>query len=93
MAFNQTYCMDALTSATQLDAQPDDFIYAFIDAYGFPKATITQVRNGGQRNVATRKDDGHVALKNWLYFMPVRQGESIHEALQVLAYEDEPARH
>lgn len=93
MAFDQTYCMDALNAATRSDAEPSEFIYAFLDAYGFPKATITQVRNGGQRNVASRKEDGHVALKNWLYFMPVRQGESIHEALQVLADEDEPARH
>ncbi|MCE9666133.1 N-6 DNA methylase [Halomonas sp. M5N1S17] len=93
MAFDQTYCMDILTAATRPDADADEFVYAFLDAYGFPKATITQVRNGGQRNVAGRKDEGHVALKNWLYFMPVRQGESIHEALQVLADEDEPARH
>lgn len=93
MAFDQTYCMDTLTAATQPDADQYEFIYAFLDAYGFPKATITQVRNGGQRNVASRMGEGHVALKNWLYFMPVRQGESVHEALQVLADEDEPARH
>lgn len=93
MAFDQTYCMDTLTAATRPDADNGEFIYAFLDAYGFPKATITQVRNGGQRNVSSRKEEGHVALKNWLYFMPVRQGESIHEALQVLADEDEPARH
>ncbi|WP_299230839.1 DNA methyltransferase [uncultured Halomonas sp.] len=93
MAFDQTYCMEILTAATRPDADSGEFIYAFLDAYGFPKATITQVRNGGQRNVASRKEEGHVALKNWLYFMPVRQGESIHEALQVLADEDEPARH
>jgi hypothetical protein len=93
MAFDQTYCMDTLTAATRSDADSGEFIYAFLDAYGFPRATITQVRNGGQRNVASRKEEGHVALKNWLYFMPVRQGESIHEALQVLADEDEPARH
>jgi len=93
MAFDQSYCMDTLTAATRPDADSGEFIYAFLDAYGFPKATITQVRNGGQRNVASRKEEGHVALKNWLYFMPVRQGESIHEALQVLADEDEPARH
>nr|WP_289072756.1 type IIL restriction-modification enzyme MmeI [uncultured Halomonas sp.] len=92
MAFDQTYCMDTLTTATQPDADKSEFIYAFLDAYGFPKATITQVRNGGQRNVASRMGEGHVALKNWLYFMPVRQGESVHEALQVLADEDEPAR-
>ncbi|UTA78269.1 class I SAM-dependent DNA methyltransferase [Halomonas sp. XH26] len=93
MAFDQTYCMDTLTAATQPDADRNEFIYAFMDAYGFPKATITQVRNGGQRNVASRMGEGHVALKNWLYFMPVRHGESVHEALQVLADEDEPARH
>src|SRR5690554_6223848 len=93
MAFDQTYCMDTLVAATRPDADSGEFIYAFLDAYSFPKATITQVRKGGQRNVASRKDEGHVALKNWLYFMPVRQGESIHEALQVLADEDEPARH
>ncbi|MDL0433828.1 N-6 DNA methylase [Marinobacter sp. TBZ242] len=93
MAFDQTYCMETLTAATRPEADSGEFIYAFLDAYGFPKATITQVRNAGQRNVASRKDEGHVALKNWLYFMPVRQGESIHEALQVLADEDEPARH
>ncbi|XGA78630.1 N-6 DNA methylase [Halomonas sp. CH40] len=93
MAFDQTYCMDTLNAATRPDAVSSEFIYAFLDAYGFSKATITQVRNGGQRNVASRKDEGHVALKNWLYFMPVRQGESVHEALQFLADEDEPARH
>jgi len=93
MAFDQTYCMTALQAATAAEAAPSEFIYAFLDAYGFPKATITQVRNNGQRNVATRKEDGHVALKNWLYFMPVRKGESIHEALQVLADDDEPHRH
>lgn len=93
MAFDQTYCMDTLTAATRPKADSGEFIYAFLDAYDFPKATLTQIRNGGQRNVASRKDEGHVALKNWLYYMPVRQGESIHEALPVLADEDEPARH
>jgi hypothetical protein len=93
MAFDQTYCMDILTAATQPSAESKDFIYAFLDAYGFPKATVTQVRNDGQRNVANRKDEGHVALKHWLYFMPIRAGESVHEALQVLADEDEPGRH
>ncbi|WP_046078677.1 DNA methyltransferase [Halomonas sp. HG01] len=93
MAFDQTYCMDTLAAATRPEADSSEFIYAFLDAYAFPKATITQVRNSGQRNVASRKDEGHVALKNWLYFMPVRQGESIHESLQMLADEEEPARH
>lgn len=93
MAFDQTYCMDTLTAATQSAAEPSEFIYAFLDAYAFPKATITQIRNGGQRDVASRKKEGHVALKYWLYFMPVRKGESVHEALSVLADEEEPARH
>ncbi|MBV0932034.1 DNA methyltransferase [Marinobacterium weihaiense] len=93
MAFDQTYCMNTLQAATAAGADPGEFIYAFLDAYGFPRATITQVRNNGQRNVASRKEDGHVALKNWLYFMPVREGESVHEALQALADDDEPRRH
>ncbi|ABA56541.1 conserved hypothetical protein (plasmid) [Nitrosococcus oceani ATCC 19707] len=93
MAFDQTYCMDTLIAATRPDADLGEFIFAFLDAYNFPKATVTQIRKGGQRNVASRKNEGHVAMKNWLYFMPVRAGESIHEALQVLADEEEPPRH
>lgn len=93
MAFDQTYCMDILTEATKPTADTGEFIFAFLEAYGFPRATITQVRNGGQRNVSRRKEEGHVALKNWLYFMPVAKGESIHEALAALVDEEEPARH
>lgn len=93
MAFDQTYCMETLTAATQPDAAPSEFIFSFLDAYDFPRATVTQVRNGGQRNIASRKEEGHVGLKNWLYYMPVRAGENIHEALQMLADDEEPARH
>ncbi|MDN6337239.1 MAG: lactate dehydrogenase, partial [Halomonas sp.] len=93
MAFDQNHCMETLTAATAAGADTNEFIFAFLEAYGFPRATITQVRNGGQRNVSSRKGDGHVALKNWLYFMPVNPGESVHEALAALADEDEPARH
>lgn len=93
MAFDQTYCMDTLTEATQPTADTGEFIFAFLEAYGFPQATITQVRNGGQRNVSSHKEAGHVALKNWLYFMPVSLGESVHEALAALADEEEPVRH
>jgi hypothetical protein len=86
--------MDTLTEAIRPGAEPGEFIYAFLSAYDFPSATITQVRNNtGTRNVASRRDDGHVALRTKLYFMPVSAGESVHEALQRLADEEEPARH
>lgn len=80
MGFNQVHCMDTLKAATGAGAERNEFIYAFLDAYGFPQAT-TRVRNGDSRNLAELKDAGHVALKNWLYFMPVRSGESVHEAI------------
>ncbi|RKR07627.1 N-6 DNA methylase [Kushneria sinocarnis] len=93
MAFNQVHCMEALAAATASGASHEDFIYSFLDAYGFPKATITQLRTGSSRNVATRQAEGHVGLKNWLYFMPPNVGESVHEALQRLADDDLVARH
>lgn len=49
MAFDQTYCMDTLTAATRQDADTGEFIYAFLDAYGFPKAIITWGGRGLQR--------------------------------------------
>ncbi|KKN97731.1 hypothetical protein LCGC14_0155450 [marine sediment metagenome] len=49
MAFDQTYCMGTLTAATRQDADTGEFIYAFLDAYGFPKAIITWGGRGLQR--------------------------------------------
>ena len=44
-----------------------EFIFGFMSAYGYPKATITQLRNGHSRNVANDKAVGEIALKKGLY--------------------------
>lgn len=93
MAFDQTYCMDTLTAATAEGADRAEFPYAFLEAYGFAKSTITLARDGGKRNMSSRADEGHIGIKNKLYFMPVSAGESVHEALSALRDEEEPARH
>lgn len=51
-----------------------------MSAFDFPKATITQVRQGGARNVT--KEAGHVALKNKLYFQPVVEGSDLNALLE-----------
>lgn len=67
MAVNQTKIFDQLEE-TVLSLSPNEFIYQFLTAFNFPKATITQVRQGSSRNVA--KAEGHIALKNKIYFEP-----------------------
>lgn len=82
MSINQTQLYDTLESLTlQADVQAE-FIYGFLDAYGFAKSTITQIRNGGIRNVA--KVSGDVALKGQLYFRAIPAGASVHEAANSL---------
>ena len=82
MSINQTQLYDALQSLTQQADVKDEFIYGFLDAYGFAKSTITQIRNGAARNVA--KAAGDVGLKSQLYFHEIPEGESIHEAAERL---------
>jgi len=65
MAVNQAKIFEQLELLTS-ELNPEEFIYGFMTAFNFPKATITQVRQGGARNVA--KETGHVALKNKLYY-------------------------
>ncbi|MGE1082371.1 class I SAM-dependent DNA methyltransferase [Pseudomonas shirazensis] len=77
MSINQTQLYDTLQSLTQQADVRAEFIYGFLDAYGFAKSTITQLRNGGARNVAKIASD--VALKGQLYFHPVHAGENLHE--------------
>lgn len=82
MSINQTQLYDALQSLTQQSDVESEFIYGFLNAYGFAKSTVTQLRNGGTRNVA--KVAGDVALKGQLYFRPVETGESLHEVAEYL---------
>ncbi|MBA6379699.1 MULTISPECIES: DNA methyltransferase [unclassified Colwellia] len=72
MAVNQAKIFEQLEQLTS-ELNREEFIYGFMTAFNFPKATITQVRQGGARNVA--KEDGHVALKNKLYYQSVPSKE------------------
>lgn len=82
MSINQTQLYDTLQSLTQRPDVKGEFIYGFLDAYGFAKSTVTQLRNGGARNVA--KVAGDVALKGQLYFRPVQTGANLHEVAEYL---------
>lgn len=65
----------------------EEFIYGFLSAYGLPKGTITQLRNGGSRNIAT--EPGAVGLKQKIYFLPLEPGESASNRLESM--EQSPA--
>ena len=78
MAVNQAKIFEQLEQLVEA-SDPSEFIYGFLTAFKFPKATITQIRQGGNRNVA--KLEGHVGLKNKLYYFPVSEGQDIDVAL------------
>jgi hypothetical protein len=74
---NQTAIADALKANTE----PSQFIYRFLEAFDFPKNTITQVRKGTARNLAVLPS---VALKQKLYFLPIEWGNDLQAALESL---------
>lgn len=78
MAVNQAKIFEQLEQLVEA-SDPSEFIYGFLTAFKFPKATITQIRQGGNRNVA--KLEGHVGLKNKLYYFPVNEEQDIDVAL------------
>ncbi|CAH6816505.1 putative DNA methyltransferase YeeA [Vibrio chagasii] len=78
MAVNQAKIFEQLEQLVEAPV-PSEFIYGFLTAFNFPKATITQIRQSGNRNVA--KVEGHVGLKNKLYYIPVNEGQDIDVAL------------
>ncbi|EGA64169.1 class I SAM-dependent DNA methyltransferase [Vibrio brasiliensis] len=78
MAVNQAKIFEQLELLVEA-SDPSEFIYGFLTAFKFPKATITQIRQGGNRNVA--KLEGHVGLKNKLYYFPVDEDQDIDVAL------------
>lgn len=86
MSINQTQLYDTLQSLTQQADVQVEFIYGFLNAYGFAKNTITQIRNGGVRNVA--KIAGDVALKGQLYFRSIPSSGSVHETAESLKDSD-----
>ncbi|PBO12199.1 class I SAM-dependent DNA methyltransferase [Aeromonas salmonicida] len=74
MAVNQTKISDDLKALVNA---PDksEFIFGFMAAYGLPKATITHIKQGGNRNLA--KEAGHVGINSKFYFQPVNEGTDI----------------
>ncbi len=78
MAVNQAKIFEMLEQLVEAP-DPSEFIYGFLTAFNLPKATITQIRQGGNRNVA--KLEGHVGLKNKLYYFPVNEEQDIDLAL------------
>lgn len=79
MAVNQAKIFEQLEQLTR-ELDRDEFIYGFMAAFDFPKATITQVRQGSSRNIA--REVGHVGLKNKLYFQSVNSKEDLDEAFE-----------
>lgn len=79
MAVNQAKILEHLE---QLVGNPEqnEFIYGFLTAFEFPKATLSQIRQGGARNVA--KEPGHVGLKNKLYYQPVNDSDDIESVFE-----------
>ena len=77
MAINQANIFIALEALLK-PLVKNEFIFGFLDAYGYPKATITKLRNGDSRNVATYPDLGEIAFKKGIYFKSVEAGHNIH---------------
>lgn len=79
MAVNQAKIFEHLEQLVE-NSEQNEFIYGFLTAFEFPKATLNLIRQGGARNVA--KEPGHVALKNKLYYQPVVDSDDIESAFE-----------
>ncbi|WEA06424.1 N-6 DNA methylase [Pantoea dispersa] len=77
MAVNQAKIFEHLEHLVE-NPEQEEFIYGFLTAFEFPKATLSQIRQSGARNVA--KEPGHVALKNKLYYQPVADNDDLESA-------------
>src|SRR5690625_920726 len=89
MATSQAHIIESLERACSVIDQ-DEFIFSFLDAYGFAKSTITRLRNGGDsRNVAEGKDIG---LKKRLYFRTVHAGKDVSAEAELLRESDVVSR-
>jgi type I restriction-modification system DNA methylase subunit len=81
MAISQARIIESMEQVCS-NLNPDEFIFSFLDAYGFPKSTITRLRNGDDsRNVASGNDIG---LKKKLYFRSVPEGADLNAEADAL---------
>lgn len=89
MAISQASIIESLERACS-NLNQDEFIFSFLDAYGFPKSTVTRLRNGDDsRNVAQGSD---VGLKKKLYFRAVAVGQDVTAEAERLKESDVVAR-
>lgn len=81
MAISQARIIESLEQACS-NPNHGEFIFSFLDAYGFPKSTITRLRKGDDsRNVA---EDDDIALKKKLYFRAVSEGTDLNTEAESL---------
>ncbi|EOJ8669144.1 TPA: DNA methyltransferase [Providencia stuartii] len=89
MAVSQASIIQSLENLIS-DLSQDEFIFSFLDAYGFPKSTITRLRKeGDSRNVA---ENGDIGLRKQLYFRAVDQGADLNAQLDALCESSVVAR-
>lgn len=89
MAVSQARIIESLEQACS-NLNPDEFIYSFLDAYGFPKSTITRLRKGGDNRNVGEGDD--IGLKKKLYFRATPAGTDLDAELDMLKANDVIAR-
>lgn len=83
MAVNQANIFISLESLLK-PINKSQFIYGFLDAYGYSKATITRLQGIDSRNIASHPESGEVAFKKGVYFKPVEPGHDIHAIADTL---------
>lgn len=89
MAVSQASIIQSLENLVS-DLSQDEFIFSFLDAYGFPKSTITRLRKeGDSRNVA---ENGDIGLRKQLYFRALAEGEDLNAQLEALCESSVVAR-
>lgn len=89
MAVSQASIIQSLENLVS-DLDQSEFIFSFLDAYGFPKSTITRLRKeGDSRNVA---ENGDIGLRKQLYFRALAEGEDLSAQLDALSESSVVAR-
>lgn len=84
MAINQTKIFDDLEKLAK-KASENEFIFEFLKIFEFPKATITRMKKeDNPLNVAEDKIAGGVAIKQVLYFKPIKKGLDVYDELEAL---------
>lgn len=90
MAVSQASIIQSLENLISDDLDQNEFIFSFLDAYGFPKSTITRLRKeGDSRNVA---ENGDIGLRKQLCFRALAHGEDLSAQLDALCESSVVAR-